>query len=270
MSTTTISKSFYVGGVLADASSATIAVTRNDTGGVVVAGGTAMTHGATGVYYYTLTDPASDLNYSYTITITYSGTPYVFTGTQTGSVTSTEPVTLAEAKAHLRITTSDDDTYIASLITVARKWAENYTGMTFLTTTRYKYYDSFPCHFTLEYPPFASVTSITYYDTGNSLQTLATSQYDVDITSAQGKLQGRILPSFTSVWPATYFKPNAVIVTYVCGYASAALVPETIKQAILLLIGHWYENREAVTVENVKEVPLAARSLLNFHRIAPL
>src|SRR3972149_6244208 len=80
-----------------------------------------------------------------------------------------EPITAAEAKAHMRITTSDDDTYIATLITVSRKMVENIINRALITQTWNYYLPYFPCENYIEIPfgNLASVTSLTYTDSAN-------------------------------------------------------------------------------------------------------
>jgi uncharacterized phiE125 gp8 family phage protein len=91
-------------------------------------------------------------------------------------------------------------------------------------------------------PPLISVSSITYVDGNGTTQTLSAAAYKVDTDSEPG----RITPAYGYCWPTTRAEINAIAITYVAGYATRAAVPASIKQAMLLLIGHWYENREAV------------------------
>ena len=171
-----------------------------------------------------------------------------------------EPVTAAEAKAHCRIDISTDDDLIQSLIVAARVWCEKRLGQSFITQTWRLTFDRFPCEgFEIPNPPAISVSSITYYDTTNTLQTLSSSVYQVDSYSRPG----RVGLAFAQVWPITYCRFNAVSVTYTAGYgATAAFVPQPIKQAILLLVGHWYENREAAADIQLHDIPHAVESLL--------
>jgi len=115
---------------------------------------------------------------------------------------------------------------------------------------------------TLPYSPIQAVSSITYVDIGGTTQTWSSSLYDVDIYSKPG----RIRPKWGETWPSIRSQMNAIAMTYTCGYgATAASVPAPIRQAMLLLIGHWYENREAVVIGNVlgfREIPIAVESLL--------
>lgn len=166
-----------------------------------------------------------------------------------------EPVTTAEAKLHCRVDHPDEDTYIGSLITAARVYSEQYTGRAFVNTTFDMKIDSFPgggyCPWD-EYAPWPdtiyiprpllqSVTSITYTDTDGTSQTFSSSLYSVDTSS----LPGRITLAYGESYPATRQIHHAVTIRFVGGYGSAASnVPQTIKQAVLLLVGHWYENRE--------------------------
>lgn len=170
-----------------------------------------------------------------------------------------EPLTLATAKAHLRVDFDDDDATIGTLITAARLYCERWCRRTFpLATLRYTA-DRFPGNcgaIRLPYPPLVSVSSIAYVDTGGVTQTLAASEYTVDAASQPG----RIVPAYSKVWPTTRGHIADVQVTYVAGYAS---VPATVQQAILLLVGHWYANREGVVTGTISTtVDLAVESLL--------
>ena len=145
---------------------------------------------------------------------------------------SVEPVSLAEAKAHLRVDANDEDAYISNLITAARQWAEDFCRRRFITQTWDYYLDGFPTEIQLPYPPISSITSIKYNDADGAEQTLATDQYRSDLQS----LPPRINPSYGNAWPATRSESNAVVVRCVSGYGAAADVPQSIKQAILLKI----------------------------------
>jgi len=175
-----------------------------------------------------------------------------------------EPVTLDEAKAHLRIDHDDEDDHIAALITAARQWAEMYTRRQFISATYTLYLDWFPGEIVVPRPPLISVTSISYLDTAGASQTLATSVYAVDAVA----LPGRIRLKFNESWPGTRTIENAVTVVYIAGYGAATAVPETAKAALKLLVAHLYENREPYIVgTSVSALPMAAKSLLSAERV---
>lgn len=176
------------------------------------------------------------------------------------SAPATEPVTLIEAKAHLYVDTSNDDTLITTMISTARIYVENYTRRSLITQTLVARYDRFPSLFQLEKPPLQSVTSIAYLDPAGDSQTVSSGDYDVDIYSTPP----RVTEAYGTTWPSTRVDvPNVVTVTYVAGYGAAAAVPETLKHAVLMLIGHWYENREATSQQiNVSDIPMSVDSLI--------
>jgi uncharacterized phiE125 gp8 family phage protein len=170
-----------------------------------------------------------------------------------------EPVTRNEAKAHCRIDLNDDDALVDGLIKAAREWCENRIGQQFMPATWRLKLDRFPS-WTIELPrpPLTAVSSVVYLDTAGASQTLSSSLYRVDTDS----MPGRLTPAYSQLWPVTYSVTSAVTITYTAGYASASAVPQSIKQAILLLVGHWYENREATSDANLREIPQAVESLL--------
>jgi uncharacterized phiE125 gp8 family phage protein len=179
-----------------------------------------------------------------------------------------EPVTTAEAKAHLRVDISDDDTYIDTLIVAAREWAEGYTNRAFITQTWRASFPTFCNPIELRRPPLLSITGITYVDTAGATQTLATTVYSVDTDSAPGL----VTLGYDQVWPSIQGGHNGVKVTYTAGYgATAASVPAKFKHAIKILVSHWYEIREPVIVgQSVSNVPMSAKHLLLQSRVWPL
>lgn len=191
-----------------------------------------------------------------------SGTMRLVTGP------TSEPVTLAEAKLHLRVDIDDDDALIASLITAAREEFENQADKTLFTTTYKVLRSHWPGHPHIDLPrakPLASVTSVTYTDENDVVNTFSSANYVVDTNAWPGRI---VLRSDAS-WPsATLAESNPITITYVAGYASTASIPQRYKQAILLLVGHWYENREMVATSGAvpKSYPMAWDAIISTAR----
>lgn len=171
-----------------------------------------------------------------------------------------EPLDLFEAKEHLREEGDDEDDLIAGLTKAAREMVEEDAELSLLPQTWKLYLDCFPADWIeLRRPPVTAVSSITYVDAAGTTQTLSSSNYTTDLVG----FPGRISPAYGVSWPTLRPQANAIVVTFTAGYASAALVPELAKQAMRLLIGHWYENREAVLVGTIsKEIELAYEALI--------
>ena len=178
-----------------------------------------------------------------------------------------EPLTVAEAKLHLRVDTTEDDTYIGTLITAAREWVENYLDRTLITTQLILRAAEFPTEeLELARPPMvasgtATAVVITYTLADTTTATLSTALYRVDRTSTPGN----VAPIINGTWPSDVIEDaNAVAVTYWAGYGpTSASVPATIRHACLMLIGHWYEQRSAVLTATIsKPLEFAVESLL--------
>jgi uncharacterized phiE125 gp8 family phage protein len=181
---------------------------------------------------------------------------------------SEEPISRTEAKAHLRVTHTAEDTLIDSLIVAARGYAEQFLGRQLVTATwdlKLPTFPVMPCPLLIPRPPLQSVTSITYTDDQGQAQTLSSDDYIVETAN----VQGRIWPAYDEDWPTTRLGlPDQVVIRFVAGYGAASTVPTTIKQALLLLVGHWYEHREAVSDGGREaELPMAVDSLLWMHRV---
>jgi uncharacterized phiE125 gp8 family phage protein len=202
-----------------------------------------------------------------------------------------EPVTLEVAKLHLRCDFDDEDILISALISAARDYCEQviqraiYNQTYVLSLDQFNYDDwrstipmarRNPLRFSalwesmalrIPMPRLVSVTSITYLDVTGTKQTLDPSTYNVDVSSEPA----RIVPAVNLTWPTTdYYAPGSVKVTFVAGSYGDGVetdtCPASIRQAILLLIGHWYSNREAASALSLRSVPMAVDALLNAYR----
>ena len=156
---------------------------------------------------------------------------------------ATEPITLAEAKAHARVDVATDDSLITALIVAARNVAENELQRAIISQT-WKLVDAtFPDGsnaLDLPFPTLQSVTSVKYWNTSGVQITLtAGTDYYVDTVGQPGQ----IVP--VTSWPATYARPDAVEVVYVAGWANAAAVPQSVKQWMLLMVATMYDSRHA-------------------------
>lgn len=176
---------------------------------------------------------------------------------------ASEPVTLTEAKAHLRIEHDLDDTYITALIKAARLHAELHCWRGFITQTWEVTLEEFPdCAVTLPKGKLASITSVKYVDADGAEQTLDAAVYDYDTDSEPG----RLLLAYGESWPSARTQWDAVRIRYVVGAATA---PEDVKQAILLLVSQMYEHRTPeVTGPIISSVKFAVDALLGPHRLA--
>ena len=108
----------------------------------------------------------------------------------------------------------------------------------------------------LDRSPVASITSIKYTDTAGVEQTITSTNYAL---SLYGEAR-RVNPDYLYQWPTTEDSAEAVRVRYVTGYTAA---PQAVKAAILLLVGHLFENRQAVSELSAEEIPMGARALLD-------
>jgi len=251
-----------------------------------------------------------------------------------------EPITLTEAKAHLRVDGTDEDGLITALIVAAREHVENHTARVLVARSMRSYFPGFPARMDLV-APLQSVASVKYLeDSAGTETTLATTNYVVDAY----ELPGVVTEAYSTTYPTTYDHPQAVRVAFTAGYVApftadtttnvltvsgrtytdgdvvrltnsgGALptglsagtdyyvrdasgytvklaatsggtaiditgagtgthfvgeIPQPIRAAMLLLIGHLYANREAVNVGNiVTTVPLAVDALLAPYRVA--
>ena len=176
-----------------------------------------------------------------------------------------EPITLAEAKDHLRVTSNVEDARINSLIFEARDLCEHETGGRALMPQTWELtLDRFADEIWLQHPPVTSITSIKYSDVNGVEQTLASTEYVLDNASNS---RARIVLAPNKSWSVIYSGINNVRIRYVAGYANAAAVPPALKQWMKLQISHWYRNRESVNVGNITGKLDFVDNLLNAYRI---
>lgn len=174
----------------------------------------------------------------------------------------TEPVTLAEAKEHLRVDFAADDAYIAGLIAAAREQVELVSRRALVTQTLELRLHCWPDGYSLALPrsPVQSVTSITYTDYTGAAGTMTASDY---LLYTQTDPAIVVLKPNKS-WPSASLMPGpSICVRYVAGYGAATAVPMRYRQACLLLIAHWYEQREPGLVGTIyTALPNAVDALL--------
>lgn len=173
------------------------------------------------------------------------------------------PFTLAEAKAHLRVDHDDDDDLIAIYMAAAVSAIDGPNGLTkkaILAQTWETAFDAFPsAEIRLPLMPLQSVTWVKYLDSEGGLQTIGAENYEADTFSAYGW----IVPVDGYSWPSPLSAINAVTVRWVAG---GDVCPPDLKAAMLLMLGHFYANREAAGPDMPDELPLGVRALCGGHR----
>lgn len=189
-----------------------------------------------------------------------------------------EPLSLDETKLHLRVDHDFEDTLIESMIQAAREYCEQFARRSFITQTIVQTFDNFPIDshhairewdgcsgrrrraqsqaIELEQGPVQEVVSIEYFDEATSAYiTLATDKYQVSLNS---EVKDRITPAPGVSWPSTHpDRLDAVRITYKAGFSDSPYkVPKSARNAMLLLIGGWYANREAFLLSQGSDMPV--------------
>ncbi len=180
-----------------------------------------------------------------------------------------EPVTVAEAKAHLRVDGSPEDALIASLILTARLHIETSLGLALITQSWRLELDGWPNARAVELPirPLQAITAVRVLDQDATATTLAPSTYIVDEASTPP----RLVP-VNSGWPAPGRAAAGIEIDLTAGFgAGASDVPAPIRQALLMLVAHLYEHRQSIDIGSpATRMPAAARDLLQSYRMARL
>jgi uncharacterized phiE125 gp8 family phage protein len=176
-----------------------------------------------------------------------------------------EPVSLAEAKAHLRIDADDEDALLNALIAAARIFIEKTLGLALITQGWSYFLDFWPrssC-VTLPIAPVQAVDSVTLHDVSGGAAELAASDYAVDALSLPARL---VLKGGGPLVIAREL--NAFEIAFTAGYGDAAGdVPAPIRHALRLLVAHWFERREPVVLGlGATEVPATIAGLLMPYR----
>lgn len=181
-----------------------------------------------------------------------------------------EPITDAEIREHLHIDSGDGSALVNTYINAAVDYCEKFQNRVYIEQIWYLTLDDFPRYdvIPIPLPPLMSVSSVTYYGTGGTSNTMTTTSYIVDTASSPGRLS----LAYGESWPSIDMRPvNGVVVKFTAGYGSAATsVPAFVKQAIKLLVGHWYEHREDTDIKLLQNIPAGVESLLTYERIWPI
>lgn len=191
------------------------------------------------------------------------------------------PVSLAEAKLHMRVDHNDDDALIAGLVGGATQYLDGWTGVLgacLVEQTWRQDFDCFDRNLYLPLGPVIDISSITWRDTAGVESAVSTAVYDL-VTDETARTFVRFVGDF--VFPSDLHESRAVAVAYRAGYETTqeipaadpgptiparVTVPEPLRVAILLMAAHWYSNREAVAQDALAELPIGVDSLIAPYR----
>jgi len=180
-----------------------------------------------------------------------------------------EPVSLQEAKDHLRVDNDVEDALIEALIAAARQHLDGrdgWLGRQLMTATWDLTLNDFPGpdFIRLPLPPIQSITSITYVDTAGASQTFEASKYSL---SADKHWRPRVDLAHNESWPSTRNQRDAVTVRFIAGYGVQRDLPAPIRAAMLLMVGNLFENREEINIGNIVNLIPTAAALLTPYRV---
>lgn len=176
------------------------------------------------------------------------------------------PISLSEVKAQLRIEHEDDDLLLVRLIKVATAYTDvqGALGHAMISQKWGQWITSTPEQSVkLTLGPVISVDAVKYYDTDGNLQTDTLSNYEIYGT----QFAKTIGPKEGFNWPVAEDRSDAIRIEYTIGYGtSSSDVPDTLRHAMMMLIGHWYENRETTMMDELSNIPYGFDALMDMHR----
>ena len=178
---------------------------------------------------------------------------------------ASEPISVADAKTYLNVTTTLHNALITNIVSAARVMYEQYTDTAVISQTITQVWDYTPCkEFELGVSPLITSTLpvLSYTDTNGSYQTYDATNYTLDSVSTLP----RLVKKTTANWPSTGDFPNRWRCVYLAGYAVAASVPEDISSSILLMVGFLYENREDMPINDTNNPKIRSFASLAFKR----
>lgn len=181
-------------------------------------------------------------------------------------------LTLTRAKLHLKLAITeedaaaytDEDVIIQGLIDAAYQYAEHYTQAVLATRSKTLVLDAFPAgagKIELPWTPVAAIDALDYITPEGIEQSLEAEALRLDTRG----IYPTLAPQWGSQWPRTTGEPECITITATAGDEET---PPDVQVALLLLIGHWYENRESVVIGTISSaVPMGVDMLLAPYRI---
>ena len=189
---------------------------------------------------------------------------------------TSEPLSLEEVRDHLLLEDTRHDSTLNGYLQAAREFVEDHCGRALMEQIITLYLDKFPGGYgfdlaiNLPRPPLKSVTSVKYVDTAGNQQTLTVTDDYLAEAARLGSWDNalpRVTLAWNKSWPATRVVINAVEVEYKVGVTDKADVPKGIKQALRLMVGHFFNNREHSIEANLQTIPLGVFDLLRNYRV---
>jgi len=181
-----------------------------------------------------------------------------------------DPVTLEEVKEHIHVDFNDEDARIADFIKAATQrldGRDGSLGRCLVTQTWKLTLDRFASEIAIPLPPCQSIDAITYVDPDGVTQTLAPTEYQA---FALGTVEGaKVRPAYGKSWPTIRNVPEAVTITFTAGFGDDPEdIPEPIRTAIKMRVGHLFEHRESVTMGSgyITETPDGPDDFVRDHK----
>lgn len=177
------------------------------------------------------------------------------------------PITLAEAKAHLKVNWDDEDGVITAFIMAAVSYLDGWSGILGRCLVEQTWridYSQFCQELPLPLAPVTSIAGITWRNSEGQISTIDDDEYLLEVDSA-----GNSFVRFRNAYafPSGLYERDAISVTFVAGYPAdeddISTVPGALKVAILLLVAEWFNNRETSVPGSVAELPFAVNALIS-------
>jgi uncharacterized phiE125 gp8 family phage protein len=175
-----------------------------------------------------------------------------------------EPLTLLEAREHLKISGSSQDNEIARFVKAARGVVERYLNRALITQEWDVYFDCWQEKLLLHYAPLQTVDAVKYFDSTGTERTLPTSAYWVTKSDP-----ACIVRAYDSTWPELQSgRPDVIKVEITTGYGdSGSSIPEEIKDAIKIVLTDLYDNRGSVVIGSVQKIPGYLDDLIHSYKL---